>query len=133
MTTNFDYSDKPTIESEKEQSQLSRLVDKTLDGSFFKNATIIPGKSSQIDEKYWGEAFSEDGNLPEHTKRIKTLILWSNYDVNKIIEYALKNKEMNIILAPKSFMIDQEVNERYSESYGTAMYQTIGFEGQKYR
>lgn len=63
MTTNFDYSDKPTIESEKEQSQLSRLVDKTLDGSFFKNATIIPGKSSQIDEKYWGEAFSEDGNL----------------------------------------------------------------------
>jgi len=74
--------------------------------------------------------FSEDGNLPEHTKRIKTLILWSNYDVNKIIEYALKNKETNIILAPKSFMIDQEVNERYSESYGTAMYQTIGFEGQ---
>lgn len=74
--------------------------------------------------------FSEDRNLPEDTRGIKTLITWTNYDLNKIVNYAIKNPNLNIILAPKSFMSNEEVNQKYIDSYGTSIYQAIDFEGQ---
>lgn len=63
MKINFEYTDQPTQNEETESANLNRLICKKLDGIIIDNAIVIPGRSTIIDEFFWGEVFYENGNL----------------------------------------------------------------------
>lgn len=63
MKINFEYTDLPTQNEETESANLNRLICKKLDGITIDKAIVIPGRSSMVDECFWGEVFDENGGL----------------------------------------------------------------------
>jgi len=74
--------------------------------------------------------FTESDILYQDYTNVRNIIFWTNFKINNIINLALKHPALNIILAPKSYMYDININHLYSETFKTYDYQCIGFEGQ---
>ena len=83
--------------------------------------------------KSYGEIdviFTEWDYRIEKFENVKNVIFWCNMDITKKITLAKNNPQTNIILAPKSYMFDLEVNQAYNNICHTDIYQSFGHEGQ---
>jgi hypothetical protein len=74
--------------------------------------------------------FSESDYLEGTFNNVKNVILWTNAKLTEVVNFAKRNSNINIIFSPKSFMLDEEINEKYYEKFSTYDYQMVGFEGQ---
>lgn len=88
----------------------------------------------QVDEENWnvngydlyfGEMKNFNCQYPKH----KTVIIWSNISVLKIIEITKNNKDTNFIWAVKSPIHIEKITNKYIETFGD-MYQVTPPEGQ---
>lgn len=74
--------------------------------------------------------FTESSRIYVNYTNVKNVIFWTNYDIDNIIKLAISNPSLNIILGPKSFIFDQNINEEYMKKFNTPYYQKVSFEGQ---
>lgn len=74
--------------------------------------------------------FAETEYLDGVFDNVEKFILWTNTKLSTVIDFAKRNKHINMIFSPKSFMFNEEVNEKYQELFSTYEYQMVDHEGQ---
>lgn len=74
--------------------------------------------------------FAETEFLDGTFDNVEKFILWTNTKLQAVIDFAKCNKHIDIIFSPKSFMFNEEVNEKYQELFSTYEYQMVDHEGQ---
>lgn len=74
--------------------------------------------------------FAETDFLEGKFENVENFVLWTNTKFSTVIKFAENNKHVKIIFSPKSFMFNEEVNEKYNQLFFTSDYQMVDHEGQ---